>query len=226
MLNSMLLDKSNYGDADREDQTNDRTLNIINLTANLAESSYWTTFFRGGTNYQVDANTEAYKAEVNGNTVALHKVTDGIVNANTAVVLKSTTSPILLTQTATNSTDAQTNNLHGVSIETALADVMTTYGADAIYVLGNKNSHFGFHKYTGTDVPAGKAFLALNGTTAQAPSLDMYINEVTGIETPQTTNFKLQNEDDAWYTLSGTRLDAQPTAKGFYIHNGLKVIIK
>ena len=199
----------------------------ITLKANSdGNGSYWTTFFRGGANYQVDASTEAYKAEVNGSTVALHKVTDGIVNASTAVVLKSTTSPILLTQTATNSTDAQTNNLHGVSIESALADVMTTYGADAIYVLGNKNSHFGFHKYTGTDVPAGKAFLALNGTTAQAPSLDMYINEVTEIKILQTTNFKHQNEDDAWYTLSGTRLDAQPTAKGFYIHNGLKVIIK
>ena len=225
LLNSMLLDKSNYGDADREDQTNDRTLNIINLTANLAESSYWTTFFRDGANYQVDASTEAYKAELNGNTVALHKVTDGIVNASTAVILKSTASSFTLTQTATNSTDAQTNNLHGVSNTTDLTYVKTTYGADAIYVLGNINSHFGFHKYTGSNVPAGKAFLALNGTTALAPSLDMYIDEVTGIKNVQCSMFNIQC-DSAWYTLSGTRLDAQPTAKGLYIHGGRKVVIK
>lgn len=29
-----------------------------------------------------------------------------------------------------------------------------------------------------------------------------------------------------WFTLSGTRLNKQPTAKGLYIHNGLKVVIK
>ena len=28
MINSMLQDKSNYGDAQREDQTNDRTLSV------------------------------------------------------------------------------------------------------------------------------------------------------------------------------------------------------
>lgn len=31
---------------------------------------------------------------------------------------------------------------------------------------------------------------------------------------------------DAWYTLSGRRLNAAPTAKGLYIHDGKKVVIK
>ena len=31
---------------------------------------------------------------------------------------------------------------------------------------------------------------------------------------------------DAWYTLSGRRLNAAPTAKGLYIHDGKKVIIR
>jgi hypothetical protein len=30
----------------------------------------------------------------------------------------------------------------------------------------------------------------------------------------------------AWYTLSGVRLNAKPTAKGLYIVNGKKVMIK
>ena len=31
---------------------------------------------------------------------------------------------------------------------------------------------------------------------------------------------------DAWFTLDGRRLNAQPTAKGLYIHKGRKVLIK
>ena len=33
-------------------------------------------------------------------------------------------------------------------------------------------------------------------------------------------------EEQSWYTLSGVKLLAQPTAKGIYIRNGKKVIIK
>ncbi|MBR3456030.1 MAG: hypothetical protein IKH26_11990 [Bacteroidaceae bacterium] len=32
--------------------------------------------------------------------------------------------------------------------------------------------------------------------------------------------------DDAWYTLSGMRLNQQPASQGLYIHNGKKVMIK
>ena len=32
--------------------------------------------------------------------------------------------------------------------------------------------------------------------------------------------------DNSWYTLSGTRLDKQPTQKGLYIHGGSKVVVK
>ena len=30
----------------------------------------------------------------------------------------------------------------------------------------------------------------------------------------------------AWYSLDGRKLDAKPTKKGLYIHNGNKVVIK
>ena len=33
-------------------------------------------------------------------------------------------------------------------------------------------------------------------------------------------------QDDAWYTVAGTRLTGEPTAKGVYIHQSRKVIIK
>jgi len=32
--------------------------------------------------------------------------------------------------------------------------------------------------------------------------------------------------DNAWYTINGVRLTARPTAKGIYIYNGKKIVIK
>lgn len=39
-------------------------------------------------------------------------------------------------------------------------------------------------------------------------------------------NGKLIIDNDGWYTLDGVRLNAQPTQKGLYIHNGRKVVMK
>ena len=37
---------------------------------------------------------------------------------------------------------------------------------------------------------------------------------------------KENNEKDNWYTLDGLQLQSKPTAKGIYINNSKKVIIK
>ena len=39
-------------------------------------------------------------------------------------------------------------------------------------------------------------------------------------------NSRLTNDNDVWYTLSGTRLNGKPTKAGIYIVNGKKVMIK
>jgi hypothetical protein len=46
-------------------------------------------------------------------------------------------------------------------------------------------------------------------------------DETTGIT---TTNYT--NKTDAWYDLQGRRFSGKPTAKGLYINNGKKVVIK
>ena len=35
-----------------------------------------------------------------------------------------------------------------------------------------------------------------------------------------------QTDNGAWYTLTGSRLNTQPTKSGLYIHQGKKVMIK
>lgn len=77
----------------------------INLTANAANGSNWTTFYCGGMGYSVGSDVTIYKAAKNGtSSVTLTEVTGGIISAGQAVILKSTASPIALTLTTTAAT--------------------------------------------------------------------------------------------------------------------------
>ena len=51
-------------------------------------------------------------------------------------------------------------------------------------MLSNKNDHFGFHAVALTNIPAGKAFLALSGAAAQAREFNMVFAamQVIGIQ--------------------------------------------
>ena len=77
-----------------------------------------------------------------------------------------------------------------------------------------------------------RAYFQLNDITAGNPSssgvrafvLNFDGEEQTGITTTNYTNFS--NSDNAWYTLDGRKFSGKPTAKGLYINNGKKVVIK
>ena len=55
-------------------------------------------------------------------------------------------------------------------------------------------------------------------------------NDTTGMDElrfESSTDERTQdNSQDAWFTISGMKLDAPPTQPGFYIHGGRKVIVK
>ena len=70
-----------------------------------------------------------------------------------------------------------------------------------------------------------KLGVKLQNTTATWVNFDNFTllkEETSGIETinrePLTVN------QHAWYTLDGKKLNGQPTSKGIYIHNGMKVV--
>ena len=50
-------------------------------------------------------------------------------------------------------------------------------------------------------------------------------DDATGISVATSSTPK-EGQDDAWYTLSGHRLQGKPAAKGIYINNGHKVVIQ
>ena len=205
---------------------------IPDLTVKAADDSdaskgRWCTYYNGLSDVKVADGTTIYKAayDKSANKVTLTLIEGDIIKMGEAVLLKSDANIVLLGTMGTSHRDNTGNDLKGVDYATPLADLGSS--TDTYYVLSNKNGHFGFHKYTGTNMPANKAFLRISGDgNALAPSIDLYIdNNATGIENVQSSKLNVQC-DNAWYTLSGSRLDKQPTQKGLYIVNGKKVVIK
>jgi hypothetical protein len=200
---------------------------IPDLTVNDAGGTLgkWTTYYNGLTDVTVADGTTIYKATYDNvnNNVTLTPVSSNIIKMGEAVLLKSDANIVLESANDSGTGDYTGNDLHGVDYATPLTDLGSS--TDTYYVLSNKNGHFGFHKYTGTNMPANKAFLRISGDgNALAPSIDLYIdNNATNI---QTTDFTDYTDSDAWYTLDGRKLNAQPTKKGLYIVNGKKVVIK
>ena len=192
----------------------------MNLTASEIDGDYWTTFYNDGYNFEADENTTVYKGMVNESSLMLTEVEDKIVNSGTAVILKSSGNPVM-TLTESGSSDTNGNDLRGISDRTLRTDVIAnTSDANAIYTMGNTSAGFGFHRYTGEFVPAGKAFIPLyieNEAGAKAQSLTIvYANETTGINSISSDS----NVQNGWFTLDGTRLSGKPIQPGIYI-NGI-----
>ena len=184
----------------------------MNLTANTAEGAKWMTFFNEGYNFQADASTQVFKAELNGTTITLHEVMDKIVNANTGVVLKTTGggNPVM-TMTMTESNDTQANSLLGVS------DAAGKSGStNDIYVLNKKTAGVGFYKLASDKkLGLGKAYLQ----TASGSNFFGMEEETTSISEERRVK---SEELKSFFDLSGRKV-TNPK-KGLYIHNGRKVV--
>ena len=95
-----------------------------------------------------------------------------------------------------------------------------------------------YYPSTGMTVGSCRAVFKLNGITAgdlpapgQAAARRFVLNfgdgdETTGIISIDNGQLIIDNSMDAWYSLDGRRLTGKPTAKGLYIVNGKKIIIK
>lgn len=150
---------------------------------------------------------------------------NGVVPANTGVLLKGEPGETY-TLTGTNS-DAATvegNALVAVTEATHVNQVSGDYTN-----FGLSGGVFKKVNSKGGTVKANRAYLqiptsALTSAAAEGIML-VWDEETDGIEIVQTSTVKSRH-DDAWFTLDGRQLSGKPTAKGLYIMNGKKVIIK
>ncbi len=192
----------------------------INLTANLADGNYWTTFYCGDASYLIDEgeNATAYTAEVSDDNVVLHSL-NKYIPKNTPVVIKGEDNEISMSIVADPDLIVPANALQGVDVATATS----TLGEGTFYVLGKVGDNFGFHRYTGTTMPAQKAYLLLSGSAAPSLSMTFGDEKTTGMRpTPDPSLL----DGGEWYDLSGRRLSEKPSTKGLYIHNGRKEVVK
>ncbi|MBR4920479.1 MAG: hypothetical protein IKZ62_04075 [Prevotella sp.] len=199
------------------DGDNNTVASNIPLTANEANSSYWTTFYCSNASYLIDEdeNATAYTAEVSGETITLYSLGKDVPK-NTAVIIKGEDDEISMTKCEDPDLEIPANDLDGVDVQTATSSL----GDGTFYVLGKTTvgteEHFGFHKYTGTTMPARKAFLLISG--GDSSNFFGIDDETTGIHSVDGLPFTV----DSFFDLNGRKV-TNPT-KGIYIHNGKKIV--
>ena len=185
------------------------------LSANEAHEKFWTTFYCSGQGYKINAdeNANAYTATVSNSVVTLHKL-GKVIPANTPVIIVGEDNSIDMTYSSDEAEYAVENDLRGLDV----ANETSALGEGVIFVLGNVNSHFGFHKFTGTTMADRKAFLLVDNTNARELTV-AFEGETTGIDEMTTSHVQKEN---TYYDLQGRKV-VHPQ-KGLYIANGKKVI--
>ena len=89
-----------------------------------------------------------------------------------------------------------------------------------------------YYPTAGAGIGAQRAYFKIGSDGAllarrlTAFNIDFGDDETTGIIAIEHGTLNIEHSADAWFTLDGRRLQGQPTAKGLYIVNGKKVIVK
>ena len=143
------------------------------------------------------------------------------MQAGTGVVLKGTPNKDYEIPVA-GSSSTDKGHLTGAFFTTTSYDAFTTndytiYGLASI----NNGTEVQFNPVVSGNIAAGKAFLKIaNGASALARSLNVvFADEATGINTAKESQSTV-----GYYNLNGQRVEKP--AKGLYIMNGKKVILK
>jgi hypothetical protein len=154
---------------------------------------------------------------IKDNAVVIEEIKDGIIPADVPVLLlsKELKSKKLLTAESKE---------EGTSKECLLKvagkdGVKVTIGQ--VYLLYNDVFYFS----QGGTIPEGGIYLPKPENNVKTRSALVIGGDdgTTGISQLSTLNSQLS---DAWYDLNGRRLNGKPTAKGIYIMNGKKVVMK
>ena len=152
---------------------------------------------------------KAYIVTSTGERASIEAVTK--IKANTPVILKGTAGSTCTLTILNEVVSYPSENLLAISDNTT---------GNGVYVLADKGNGVGFYKWIGGSLGAGRVYL---------PAPDAEGREFIGFDfDDETTGIKAfgngESTIDGYYDLSGRKV-AQP-AKGLYIVNGRKVVIK
>ncbi len=209
--NNQYTNKSNYW----------QLVKVTSVPVTIKSVGWASVAFPFAVQVPAESGVKAYFAESADDTrMTLSEITDGIIPANTGVLLTKDGGCTVNLPIVTTTTTYPNNKL---ACATAERD---GYASKANYMLSAKTGTVGFLPSTMTLVPANKAFLPATNITSgsdQAQMLSFYIGgTVTGIN---AATADAQNGNDVYYDLNGRRV-LYP-AHGIYVTgNGKKVFIK
>lgn len=209
--NNQYTNKSNYW----------QLVKVASVPVTIKSVGWASVAFPFAVQVPAESGVKAYFAESADDTrMTLSEITDGIIPANTGVLLTKDGGCTVNLPIVTTTTTYPDNKL---ACATAERD---GYASKANYMLSAKTGTVGFLPSTMILVPANKAFLPAANITSgsdQAQMLSFYIGgTVTGIN---AATADAQNGNDVYYDLNGRRV-LYP-AHGIYVTgNGKKVFIK
>jgi hypothetical protein len=153
--------------------------------------------------------------------VHLEPVTDGIVPANTGVILNKEVTEDAVINAAAVKCDKSTLDNNELLVSDG-----TIVGNGSIYALAKKTQGVGFYRVAADlPVPAGKPYLVIPSEQAGAREFFGFNEEggtPTGISTMHNAEFIMHNNEV--YNLNGQRVETLKKG-GLYIQNGKKVIV-
>ena len=224
---NIFINGANSG-TDRTNQSEEFDYVIIKRTGDaivsttITSAGYSTFSAAYAVDFSAAEGLTAYTATVSDNKVVMTPIENGIVPANTGVILKGAEGDYTGVITTT---EAVIENNDLVAATEEIAELATTDGTYNNYILNIVDGKVGFYQAAGNKVAAGKAYLQVPvETVAGAKALTIVWNdgETTGIK--DNYEFGIMNSDAATFDLSGRKV-ANP-AKGLYIKNGKKFIVK
>lgn len=209
--NNQYTNKSNYW----------QLVKVTSVPVTIKSVGWASVAFPFAVQVPAESGVKAYFAESADDTrMMLSEITDGIIPANTGVLLAKDGGCTVNLPIITTTTTYPGNKLAYATAE------RNGYASKANYMLSAKTGTVGFLPSTMTLVPANKAFLPAANITSgsgQAQMLSFYIGgAVTGINDAAAD---AHNGNNTYYDLNGRRV-LYP-AHGIYVTgNGKKVFIK
>lgn len=127
------------------------------INGGLSNGQYWASFYCKASGYTISDGAKAFTMNASNKLYLLGE--GNVIPANTAVIIISDVETITLTKAdnASATVSGGANILVGVDSDTAVSGISGTP-----YVLSIVNDTLGFYKYTGSNIPANKAYYIVN----------------------------------------------------------------
>jgi len=182
-------------------------------TITISPSGY--SSFGASVAYKVPDGLTAYTGTIGESSVSLTKIEDGIIPANTGVILQGTANTDYVLEETTTEKVVENNDLIAVTESAVQGDGSTIYALS--YDAADDYKPFFGPVGAAYSVPVGKAYYVLAGN---AKKMDIVFSDATGVTMTKSLNVK----SSVPYNVAGQQVSSD--YKGIIIMKGKKFVNK